>query len=176
MIRQPSIHILFVAVFCGLMPKPVHADEGLAIDTAEGDAHLVICQNTFVCWKNGGAGTSVGAVAGDWRFYGSLDNSTWRIEISERERTPFDRLSISYDLTGNDKFVTVSDPKAKDRSDKWIRGDGIQAAEGAMKGWYLHPGKEKLELLSKEGRMVEVGTKPILTKEPYHFKFVEISP
>ncbi len=149
----------------------VFADEGLEID------HLTICQGRFFNWSGVGDGRehNFGEMAFDWHITGGT------IMISHRFKTKYQGETFSYDLTGKSRDVTVVDAKATNYSDAWKivdtkEGTAIVAKEGALKGYYLQPGKEDIKLPDQTRKLFIVGKQPILAKEPYYFRFVQVSP
>lgn len=114
--------------------------------------------------------------------------NTWDLSLRESRfikirggRSPYDHWSLGYDPAGKDPKVFAAKPETpgivqwKITYDDEKKASAVQANEGPLAGWYLTPGEEKIEV-EVRGKKIDLGTRPILAKEPYYFDVHDVSP
>ena len=99
------------------------------------------------------------------------------IYVPGASRRAYNDFSVGVDPDGKDPNVVAVKRKSKGEITWEIKvceknKSSIQAAEGPWKGWYLTPGIEKIAV-EFDGKTVDVGTQPVLSKDPAYFEIHE---
>ena len=166
--------ILITAIICVTIVCDLVAAE--FCDIGSGDSSLLVVDDKLLVGKLLDLPKFPTEMDWDVGFGGEVSH----ISVAGRSGKKHRQYELSCDTTGKDPRVSVAKPNSEGVL-KWKmagedgKGVTLQTTSGPFKGWYLSPGTEKVET-TVDGKMVELGTQPVLSKEPAYFKIHEIAP